>query len=100
MLRYLNMFLIIGLALFLVSLAGFATHDHFLMEPGQAPNGNLSLIYLGASVIMVINGLVSNRLTQQATNKQSDQSTNKADQADTDGDTGTEVKTTTAKWMG
>ena len=62
MLRYLNMFVIIGLILMAVSLAGFATHDRFLMEPGQALNGNLSLIYLGASALMLINGLVSIRL--------------------------------------
>lgn len=62
MLRYLNMFIIIGLILLGVSLAGFATHDRFLMEPGQALNGNLSLIYLGASALMLINGLISIRL--------------------------------------
>ncbi len=62
MLRYLNMFIIIGLLLIGVSIVGFATHDHFLMEPGQATNGSLSLIYLGAGVLMLINGLVSIRL--------------------------------------
>ena len=62
MLRYLNMFVIIGLILIGVSLAGFATGDRFLMEPGQAQGGHLSLIYLGAGLLMILNGLVSIRL--------------------------------------
>ncbi len=62
MLRYLNMFIIIGLILILVSLAGFATHDHFLMEPGQSPQDHLSLVYLGAGILMLINGVVSIRI--------------------------------------
>lgn len=66
MLRYLNMFVIIGLLLIGVSLVGFATHDHFLMEPGQAANSSLSLIYLGAGVLMLINGLVSIRIAPTA----------------------------------
>ena len=66
MLRYLNMFVVIGLILIGVSLVGFATHDRFIMEPGQAPGGNLSLIYLGAGVLMLINGLVSIRIAPLA----------------------------------
>ncbi len=62
MLRYLNMFVIIGLILIGVSLAGFATHDHFLMEPGQSAQDHLSLVYLGAGVLMLINGIVSIRI--------------------------------------
>ena len=62
MLRYLNMFVIIGLILIGVSLAGFATHDRFLMEPGQSAQDHLSLVYLGAGVLMLINGLVSIRI--------------------------------------
>ena len=66
MLRYLNMFVIIGLLLIGVSVVGFATHDRFLMEPGQVPGGNLSLIYLGAGILMLINGLVSVRIAPAA----------------------------------
>lgn len=62
MLRYLNMFVIIGLILIGVSLAGFATHDRFLIEPGQSAQDHLSLVYLGAGVLMLINGLVSIRI--------------------------------------
>ena len=62
MLRYLNMFVIIGLILIGVSLAGFATHDRFLMEPGQSAQDHLSLVYLGAGILMLINGIVSIRI--------------------------------------
>ena len=67
MLRYLNMFVVIGLILIVVSFAGFATQDHFLMEPGQAKNGHLALIYLGAGFLMLLNGLVSLRLAPPTT---------------------------------
>jgi hypothetical protein len=59
MLRYLNMFVLIGLALIGISLVGFATHNRFLMEPGQPANPMVSWIYLGAGVLMLINGYVS-----------------------------------------
>ncbi len=60
-LRYLNMFVLIGLALIGVSIIGFATGGRFLTEPGQVPNPSASLIYLGAGVLMLINGVVSIR---------------------------------------
>jgi hypothetical protein len=59
MLRYLNMFVLIGIALVGISLAGFATGNHFLMEPGQSENPHAALIYLVAGVLMLINGVVS-----------------------------------------
>ena len=61
MLRYLNMFVLIGIALIAVSVAGFATNNRFLAEPGQGVNPNASLIYLGAGILMLINGIVSIR---------------------------------------
>ena len=61
MLRFLNMFNLIGLALIAVSLIGFATNNHFLTEPGQQPSPTASLTYLGAGVLMLINGMVSLR---------------------------------------
>lgn len=69
--RYLNMFVLIGIALLIISVIGFATGDQFLTEPGQAVNiAGLpfapqikvdmgSLIYLGAGIIMLVNGYVS-----------------------------------------
>jgi hypothetical protein len=61
MLRYLNMFVLIGIALIGVSLAGFATGGKFLIEPGQDPNPMASVIYLGAGVLMIFNGMLSLR---------------------------------------
>jgi|SRR5579871_762157 len=61
MLRYLNMFVMIGIALILVSLAGFATGGKFLQEPGQEMNPTASLIYLGAGALMLFNGYLSIR---------------------------------------
>ncbi len=62
MLRYLNMFVLIGIALIGISIVGFATHNNFLKEPGQAINPWASLIYLGAGILMLINGYVSIRM--------------------------------------
>ncbi len=59
MLRYLNMFILIGIVLIGISLAGFATGSRFLMEPGQPLNSDASAIYLGAGLLMLINGVVS-----------------------------------------
>ena len=59
--RYFNMFVVIGVVLVIISLAGFATGNRFLTEPGQPVNPQGSLIYLGAGVIMLINGVVSIR---------------------------------------
>jgi hypothetical protein len=61
MLRYLNMFVVIGIALIIVSLIGFATAGKFLIEPGQNMDSTASLIYLGTGVMMIINGVLSVR---------------------------------------
>ena len=61
MLRFLNMFVLIGIALIGISIAGFATGGKLLTEPGTAPSATTSLIYLGAGVLMLINGAVSIR---------------------------------------
>lgn len=59
MLRYLNMFVLIGLALIGISIVGFVTQGRFLAEPGQPLNPFASLIYLGAGALMLLNGYVS-----------------------------------------
>ncbi len=59
MLRYLNMFVLIGIALIAVSVLGFATGGRFLYEPGQDQTSYTSLFYLGAGVMMLVNGYVS-----------------------------------------
>ncbi|MCS6776229.1 MAG: hypothetical protein RMJ43_09440 [Chloroherpetonaceae bacterium] len=66
MLRYLNTFVLIGIALILISIGGFATGNRLLAEPGQTPNPSASLIYLGAGILMLFNGLLS-ILQHQAT---------------------------------
>jgi hypothetical protein len=59
MLRYLNMFVMIGIALIGISLAGFATGGKMQIEPGQNMDMTASLIYLGTGALMIINGVLS-----------------------------------------
>ena len=82
MLRYLNMFVLIGIALIVISLAGFATGGSFLHEPGQDSNPLASLIYLGAGALMLFNGILSIRTAPQHTispSKPSDDDKNEND---------------------
>ena len=69
MLRYLNMFVLIGIALVGISLAGFATGGRFLQEPGSPVSPNASLIYLGAGALMLFNGILSIRTAPSQTEK-------------------------------
>ena len=57
--RYLNGFIIIGVALFFISIAGLVSGNRLLTEPGQAINPNSWLFYLAASILMLINGGLS-----------------------------------------
>jgi hypothetical protein len=59
--RYLNMFVLIGIALFGVGLAKLLSHGRMLAEPGQMPGPQDAWIYLGAGVLMLVNGIVSVR---------------------------------------
>ncbi|HLK61400.1 MAG TPA: hypothetical protein VKU00_32925 [Chthonomonadaceae bacterium] len=61
MLRYLNMFVLIGIVLVIISAAGFATGGNFLHEPGQKVDATASWVYLGAGVLMLFNGFLSIR---------------------------------------
>ncbi len=70
MLRYLNMFVLIGIALIIVSILGFATGNKFLTEPGHPMDQSSSFVYLGAGIIMIINGVVSVRTAVAAPEKQ------------------------------
>jgi hypothetical protein len=63
MLRYLNMFVLIGIALIGISIVGFLTHNHFLIEPGQAENQWASWTYFGAWALMLVNGIISIKQT-------------------------------------
>ena len=71
MLRYLNMFVLIGIALVVISLAGFATQGKFLHEPGQDTSPYASFIYLGAGALMLFNGLLSIKTAPPQTAKPS-----------------------------
>lgn len=57
--RFLNGFILIGVALFFISIGGLLTGNRLLTEPGQAVNPYSWLLYLAASVLMLINGGVS-----------------------------------------
>ncbi len=57
--RVLNGFILTGIVLFFISVAGLVYGNPLLTEPGQKVNQYAWLEYLGAAVLMVINGLVS-----------------------------------------
>lgn len=57
--KYLNQFVLIGIALIAVSIVGLATSNKFLTEPGQPVNPYATLEYFGAAVIMLVNGAIS-----------------------------------------
>jgi hypothetical protein len=59
--RYLNMFVLIGVALLGIGLAKLLSQGRMLAEPGQTPGPQDAWIYLGAGVLMLINGVVSIR---------------------------------------
>ncbi len=64
--RFLNSFILIGIILIGVSIAGFATGSKFVTEAGQKPDSLSSLVYLGVGVLMLVNGYVSWKLALQA----------------------------------
>lgn len=57
--RYLNGFILTGIALFFISIAGLVKGNTLLTEPGLQPNPYAWLEYLAAAVIMLVNGAVS-----------------------------------------
>ena len=57
--RFLNGFILIGLILFFISIAGLASGNRLLTEPGQPVDPYAWLLYLGAAILMLINGGVS-----------------------------------------
>jgi flagellar basal body-associated protein FliL len=65
--RYLNMFILIGISLVGVSVAGFATGSKFVTEAGQVPSASSSWVYLGVGILMLINGVVSVRMMNTST---------------------------------
>ena len=57
--RYLNGFVLIGIILLFISVAGLVKGNTILTEPGQPPNPYAWLEYFGAAVLMLVNGAVS-----------------------------------------
>ena len=57
--RFLNGFILIGIILLFISVAGLVKGNTLLTEPGQPANPHAWLEYLGAAVLMLINGAVS-----------------------------------------
>ncbi len=68
--RFLNGFILIGVVLFAISLGGLLSGNRLLAEPGQPVNPYSWLLYLGASVLMLINGGVSIWNAQQVEKQQ------------------------------
>ena len=64
-LRFLNGFILIGIILLFISVAGLVKGSTLLTEPGQQPNPYAWLEYLGAAVLMLVNGTVSIWLLKQ-----------------------------------
>lgn len=57
--RFLNGFILIGIILLFISLAGLVRGNTLLTEPGQPVNNFAWLEYLGAAALMLVNGAVS-----------------------------------------
>ena len=57
--RFLNGFVLIGIILLFISIAGLVKGNTLLTEPGQPVNQFAWLEYLAAAVLMLVNGAVS-----------------------------------------
>ena len=64
---YKNTYFWIAALLFVLGVIGlpFLAGDHAIRDPGQKREGNLYFLYLGAAVIMFVNGYLSHRQTVQ-----------------------------------
>ncbi len=56
-----NTYFWIALVLFGLSILGLVMGDKTIRDPGQVNEKNLWMIYLGASVVMLVNGVISHR---------------------------------------
>src|SRR6266571_8881175 len=57
--RFLNGFVLIGIILLFISVAGLVKGNTLLTEPGQPVNPYAWIEYLGAAALMLVNGAVS-----------------------------------------
>ncbi len=51
--------------LLVLAIVGFIQGDGTIRDPGQKPESNLALLYLGASVLMLLGGYMSHTQTIQ-----------------------------------
>lgn len=58
-----NTYFWIALILFLVGVVGLAKGQDVIRDPGQKDENGLVLIYWGAAVVMLVNGVISHRNT-------------------------------------
>jgi amino acid transporter len=65
--RYLNGFILTGIALLFISIAGILFGERVLTEPGQPANPLAWLWYLIAAAVMLVNGVVSIRTAAKHT---------------------------------
>ena len=63
---YKNTYFWIGGILLLVGILGLITGDNTIRDPGQKRESGLGLFYLGAAVVMILNGWMSHRQTELA----------------------------------
>ena len=66
---YKNTYFWIAAVLLILSFVGLIGGDATIRDPGQKREGSLWLIYFVASVVMLVNGLISHRMTVQHYNE-------------------------------
>lgn len=57
-----NTYFWISAVLFILGIAGLVKGDNFIRDPGQRHENVLWAIYFAASVVMLINGLISHKI--------------------------------------
>lgn len=65
-LRDFNGFIISSIVLFVIAIAGIIKGNRWLTEPGMPINNSAYLEYFGASVVMLVNGLLSIQVARRA----------------------------------
>lgn len=53
-------------ALFILGIAGIIKGSDVIRDPGQLPESHLPLIYIGAGIVMAVNGYISHLQTVEA----------------------------------
>ncbi|MFN3729684.1 MAG: hypothetical protein ACK4XJ_08240 [Fimbriimonadaceae bacterium] len=60
-----NTYFLFGAVLFVIGVIGlpFVAGPDAIRDPGQKPEAQLALIYFGAAIVMIVNGLISHAQT-------------------------------------